>query len=87
VVRLRREWQGEEVICLVALSTFSLARMPLWSMNQRRVIGIGIVEKVVTRVRINATRGCEEEDFEMTTRVAGSRSRSKWNYRETKGGW
>jgi len=44
--------------------------MPLWPETQKRVIGIGIVEKVGIRVRIHATTGCEEEGLEIVWRVA-----------------
>jgi len=34
------------------------------------VIGIGIVEKVVTNVRLRATRGCEEVGLEIMRSAA-----------------
>ena len=52
------------------MSTFSLPQMPRWPGTQRRVIEIGIVEKVVIRVRIRVTRGREEEGLEIVRRVA-----------------
>ena len=62
--------EGREIDCLAALSTFSWPRMPLWPETQRRVMRIGMVEKVVMRVRIRATKGCEEEGSEIVRRVA-----------------
>jgi len=42
----------------------------LWPGTRMRVIRIGIVEKVVIRVRIRVTRGREEEGLEIVRRVA-----------------
>jgi len=74
----RSEWGDEidagmkrgESAYLAALSTFSLPRMSLWAGTQRKVIGIKIAEKVVIRVRIRATRGCEEDGLEIVRRAA-----------------
>jgi len=67
---VRAGMEGGESACLVALSTFSLSPLPLWPGTQRRVIGIGIVEKVAVRVRIRTTMGCEVEGLEIVRRVA-----------------
>ena len=76
----RSEWDGkiyagmkgkESAFLAALLSTISLSRMPLCPGTQRRMIGIGIVEKVVVRVRIRATRGCEEEGLETVGSVVG----------------
>jgi len=45
--------------------------MPLLPGTQRRVIGIVILEEVVIKVRIRATRGCEEEGLETVGSVVG----------------
>jgi len=50
------------------------------------VIRIGAVEKLVIRVRIHASRGCEEEGLDTVRRAARESSTSEWGYRETKGG-
>ena len=42
----------------------------LWPGTRMRVIRIGIVEKVVIRVRIRARTGCEEEVLEIGRKVA-----------------
>jgi len=68
--KIDTEMEERESACLAALSTFSLPRMPLWPGTQRRVIGIGIVEKVVIRVRIDATRGCKKDGLEIMRKAA-----------------
>jgi len=62
--------EGRESACSAAvLSTFLLPRMPLWPGTQMTLIGIRIVEMVI-RVRIRATRRCEEEGLEIVRRAA-----------------
>jgi len=96
ITRNKSDWDGKidagmngrerESACLLVLPPFSLPRMPLWPEIQRRVIGIRIVVKVVIRLRIPVTRGCEENDFKIVRKVARSQNKSEWDYRGMKRG-